>query len=156
LFEQHAGFKQLKDERGKPFTNADDFISAKPPFGMGLLPADVRKVVAQAEGARPLAKHGEIGNGRSRGSDRNLSGRGTAYWTARIARDRPDVLERMRRGEFTSVRAAAIEAGVIKPKAARPTLPADPHEAADVIAQRYDKKAIRTLIADLQAVVKGT
>jgi hypothetical protein len=36
------------------------------------------------------------------------------YLAARIARDRPDVLERMKAGEFRSVRAAAIEAGIVK------------------------------------------
>lgn len=34
------------------------------------------------------------------------------YLTARIARDRPDILERMKAGEFKSVRQAAIEAGI--------------------------------------------
>ena len=33
---------------------------------------------------------------------------------ARIARDRPDILERMKAGEFTSVREAARAAGIIK------------------------------------------
>ena len=33
---------------------------------------------------------------------------------ARIARDRPDILERMKAGAFTSVRQAAREAGIIK------------------------------------------
>ena len=33
---------------------------------------------------------------------------------ARIARDRPDILERMKAGAFTSVREAAREAGMIK------------------------------------------
>jgi hypothetical protein len=35
------------------------------------------------------------------------------YLTARIARDRKDILERMRAGEYTSVRKAAIDAGII-------------------------------------------
>jgi hypothetical protein len=42
------------------------------------------------------------------------------YLVARIARDRPDVLERMKKGEFLSVQAAAIEAGIVK-KDSRPT-----------------------------------
>jgi hypothetical protein len=37
------------------------------------------------------------------------------YLTARIARDRPDILERMKAGEFRSVRQAALEAGIVKP-----------------------------------------
>ena len=36
------------------------------------------------------------------------------YLVARIARDRPDILERMKAGEFASVREAAREAGIIK------------------------------------------
>ena len=36
------------------------------------------------------------------------------YLTARIARDRPDILERMKAGEFPSVRAAALEAGIVR------------------------------------------
>ena len=103
-------------------------------------------------------RDGEIGRGRNRGDDNHVlrGTTGAAYLTARIARDRPDIHERMKAGEFRSARAAAIEAGIIKPKPPRPSLPVDPHKAADVIAQRYDKKAIRMLIADLQAVVKST
>lgn len=37
------------------------------------------------------------------------------YLTRRIARDAPAVLDRMKAGEFKSVRAAAIEAGVVNP-----------------------------------------
>jgi len=35
------------------------------------------------------------------------------YLTARIARDRPDILDRMKSGEFPSVRQAAKEAGIV-------------------------------------------
>jgi hypothetical protein len=37
------------------------------------------------------------------------------YLTARIARDHPEILERMKAGEFRSVRAAALAAGTAKP-----------------------------------------
>lgn len=36
------------------------------------------------------------------------------YLTARIARDRPDILDRMKAGEFPSVRSAGIAAGIVK------------------------------------------
>ena len=42
------------------------------------------------------------------------------YLVARIARDRVDILVRMKRGEFTTVQAAAIEAGIVKPKCTEP------------------------------------
>ena len=35
------------------------------------------------------------------------------YLTARIARDRPNILERMKAGEYKTVRQAAIDAGII-------------------------------------------
>lgn len=35
------------------------------------------------------------------------------YLTARIARDRPDILQRMKAGEYKTVRQAAIDAGII-------------------------------------------
>ncbi|MEM9116939.1 MAG: hypothetical protein AAGD09_03545 [Cyanobacteria bacterium P01_F01_bin.56] len=38
------------------------------------------------------------------------------YLAARIARDRPDILEKMKGGEYPSVRAAAVEAGIVKPR----------------------------------------
>ena len=43
------------------------------------------------------------------------SGLGTSadYLTRRIARDYPDILARMKAGEFRSVRAAALEAGIV-------------------------------------------
>ena len=40
---------------------------------------------------------------------------GAEYLTARIARDRPDILERMKAGEFRRVRAAGIESGFTGP-----------------------------------------
>ena len=69
---------------------------------------DAAAVARRAE-QRPLPKHGEIGNGRSRGAN-STSTRGsckTDYLARRIARDHPDILQRMKDGEFKSVRQAA-------------------------------------------------
>jgi hypothetical protein len=41
-------------------------------------------------------------------------GNNAAYLTARLARDHPDVLARLEAGEFSSVRAAAKVAGIVK------------------------------------------
>jgi hypothetical protein len=38
------------------------------------------------------------------------------YWTARIARDAPDIYNGMLQGEYRSVNAAAIEAGIVNAK----------------------------------------
>jgi hypothetical protein len=63
------------------------------------------------------------------------SGRG-GYLTARIARDRPDILERMKAGEFSSVRQAAKEAGIVNE---RLSVPADPTRAAQYLKRRFTK-----------------
>ena len=42
-------------------------------------------------------------------------GTGAAYLAARIKRDRPDIAEAVERGEYRSMRAAAIDAGIVKP-----------------------------------------
>lgn len=81
-------------------------------------------LAAAADQSQPLAHHGEIGNGRageSRVADRHskpanrVSSESWDRILPRLARDRPDVLERVKAGEFKSARAAAIEAGIIKP-----------------------------------------
>lgn len=78
-------------------------------------------LLGQVSAAKPLAQHGQIGNGRgdeSRGSDRTSTHRGEtqSYLLRRIARDQPDLLNEIGHGKrFKSVRAAAIEAGIIIP-----------------------------------------
>jgi len=66
--------------------------------------------------AEPLTAHG--GNHKTNTvQDYNVNlngGNSTDYLTARIARDRPDILERMKAGTYKSVRAAAIDAGIVK------------------------------------------
>jgi hypothetical protein len=42
------------------------------------------------------------------------------YLTARIARDRPDIHDRMKAGEFPSVRKAAMAAGFVEPTDGHP------------------------------------
>jgi hypothetical protein len=86
-----------------------------------------------------LGKHG--GDRKSeeakadQGDNITLKERGTAaaYLIARLERDHPEVAERLAAGEFRSVRAAAMEAGVVKPDSPLTTIRrawnrATPHE----------------------------
>jgi hypothetical protein len=75
-------------------------------------------VAAAIKAARekPLAEHGKIGNGRkeeSRGDNITSTQRGTDtdYTLRRLARDKPELLDRIEAGEL-SVNAAAIAAGI--------------------------------------------
>jgi hypothetical protein len=73
---------------------------------------------AEAVKAQPRDKRGRV-KPHSTVSDRVTNGtrgtHGAEYLTARIARDAPAILERMKAGEFPSVRAAARAAGILKP-----------------------------------------
>jgi hypothetical protein len=67
-----------------------------------------------------LAPHGTNQYSNNTGFDNIKSspsyegGTSAAYLTARIGRDRPDILARMKAGDYKSVRAAAKEAGIVK------------------------------------------
>jgi hypothetical protein len=69
-------------------------------------------------------------------------GNSSEYLARRIARDRPDILERMKAGEFRSVRAAAREAGLVKPTL---TIPAEPAGAARIIRKHFTREQIQDL-----------
>ncbi len=77
----------------------------------------IRHVKRLAEAAVPLKHHWEApGPGRGKKLPQKLrvqSGNRSQYLVNRIARDRPDILERMKAGEFAFVRQAAIAAGII-------------------------------------------
>ena len=120
------------------------------------------RIAAMAESAKPLQEHaGDYTKTGGRGNklDYNynvvspVNGTSPEYLTARIARDRPDILERMKAGEYKSVRSAAIDAGIIDPdKSKRYSLPTDPIAAARYLQSRVDAGWLATFVAEL---VKG-
>jgi hypothetical protein len=77
-------------------------------------------------------------------------GNAQTYLLRRLARDAPEVLERVKSGEIKSARAAAIEAGIIKPVPTVRLVP-DPTRAAASIVERMDRAwcvALATAIAE--------
>jgi hypothetical protein len=91
--------------------------------------AKLIKPVKHAGPGRGHKKTGDDVTGFQRGNSAD-------YFTARIARDRPDILERMKAGEFSSVRQAAKEAGIVNE---RLSVPADPTRAAQYLKRRFTK-----------------
>lgn len=104
-----------------------EFLSLKPwkvyppekPYGSldALLKAEIGVDVKESLEAAKLRQNG--GDRRSERFQRSggTLKRGTTgadYLTARIARDHPDILRRMKAGEFSSVRQAAKEAGLVE------------------------------------------
>jgi hypothetical protein len=116
--------------------------------------APLQLVIEQAK-AQPLAAHGEIGNGRADESRVDLikstqGGTSQSYLLRRLARDAPEVLDRVKSGEIKSARAAAIAAGIIKPVPVV-RLVDDAQRAAHSIVSKMDRGwciALATAIAE--------
>jgi hypothetical protein len=71
------------------------------------------------------------------------------YLAARIKRDHPEIAERMKAGEYASVRKAGIDAGIVKP---RISIPTEPNGAARLIRRHFTPDQIAQRIAALGAV----
>ena len=59
-----------------------------------------------------------VGRGRENRSDNvrsNKGGNNKERLAAKLKRDHPDIAARVSNGEFKSIRAAALEAGIVKP-----------------------------------------
>jgi hypothetical protein len=160
LIREHKGYRQLKDRRGRPFATYEAFCIEKQPFGLGYRTDDIDRIIGErrarttAETAEtplkllddrgPATKEEQASIPSER---RNTSyGETTNYLTARIARDRPDILERMKAGEFPSVRKAALEAGFVRPTI---TLPLDPDAAVRLIVKHFKGEALEALVRGL-------
>jgi hypothetical protein len=119
------GYTALCGPDKQPFASFRDFCVARYPYGLGYEPAALDAIVEERKTAQalalkaeavPLAEHGGDRPEQEQGDNITSPERGTSstYLARRIARDRPDILHRMKAGEFRSVRAAAIEAGIVK------------------------------------------
>ncbi len=73
-------------------------------------------------------------------------GNSADYLTARIARDRPDILDRMKEGDFPSVRAAAKDAGLVKQ---RISISLEPSKAARTIRRHFDDAGVAARVNSL-------
>jgi hypothetical protein len=122
----------------------DLFDPSKPvPFDRAVEAGAARRMAE----AVPLARHG--GDRKSEAvqdQDYNVNliddpkgGNSADYLAARIKRDRPDIAARVEAGEYRSIRAAAIDAGIVKPAcpvrtAQRAFLKMTPEQQADFLA----------------------
>jgi len=115
------------------------------------------QVVVDEESGTALREHGgDRGNQHTGGRQddyNNLGSQGTSssYWAARLKKDAPDYHESLQRGEYDSVRQAAIDAGLrkeIHTKQIRET--DEPKRAAEKVREVYDADTISGLIKHLQ------
>jgi hypothetical protein len=117
-------------------------------------------LAVKAAAAQPLARHGEIGRRRVPEdrvdviNSKAEGGTSQSYLLRRLARDAPEVLERVKAGEITSARAAAIEAGIIKDvPAVRLT---DPSRVAERIKRHWSREQIESLCEALLTEITTT
>jgi hypothetical protein len=122
----------------KPYGSLEALLKAEIGVDVQESVAIVKTRALAAKLIKP-AKHAGPGRGYKK-TDDNISGfqcgSSADYLTARIARDRPDILERMKAGEFSSVRQAAKEAGIVNE---RLSVPVDPTRAAQYLKRRFTK-----------------
>lgn len=157
LMEEHQGYAQLMTRNGRPFASWRQFCTTEAPYGLGYDPEMLRRVVeervtaqALAETAVPLASVGRPEKGYELTFSVEQRGESSAYLTARIARDRPDILADMVAGAYPSVRAAALAAGIVKP---RLSIPTDPYGAAVALSRRFSHEELVTLVELLAAQI---
>lgn len=122
-----------QDRLRKPSEEVEAMIAGVEALGEDIpLPAIVATRVGRMSIAERIATapamptHGEVGRGRGRADNvRSIEafGNSQSYLAARLKRDlddpkkiAPDVSARIKAGEFSSVRAAAIAAGIVKVK----------------------------------------
>ena len=104
------------------------------------------RVVKQALTARPLQDQSRPSEDSEKGYTGNvLRSNRAEYLTARIARDHPDILDRMADGEFESVTAAARAAGIIKARPKRVGLIANVDRVAENIRKHYTPEQVKAL-----------
>lgn len=107
---------------------------------------------AQASAVQPLAQHGGDRT-EQQDSVTTSKDRGRVYLLRRLARDAPDVLERVKAGEIKSARAAAIEAGIITPF---PSLQLkEPSPTAKKLLDKKGKEWCLSLLEELSELVLG-
>lgn len=133
----------------------DGLKAARPGESVGVVLR--RSAQDRAETPLPLNPHGVKEDSRCRGSDTTSAPinkrRDADYLTARIARDHPEILDRMKRGEFQSVRAAARAAGIV-----RPTIQVvidHPRDTARQLARHFDTVQLADLMDAINEILKA-
>lgn len=114
-------WRRLDDRDGRAFTSWEDFYQYPEPFGLGMSLQQVAAIVEEPDGsartvAAVLGKHGgdrRSEKAREQDSQTTSIGRGSDYLKARLERDHPEIAARL--DQYPSVKAAAREAGIVKP-----------------------------------------
>jgi hypothetical protein len=123
-FKKEERWKQLTHGKGEHFLEWKEYVETPEPDGLGIPIESVQTIleivkddalIGEVLNLRP--KEGRPPKGEEKGSNRTIKrGENSEYWLARLKRDHPEIREAYDKGEYPSVRAAAIEAGIVKIK----------------------------------------
>ena len=145
--EEHRVWEKVPYQQ--PYGSKEYMLSA---LEAGDVPAARARAALKALTAVPLGQHGGTdGHNKKEGAESHLPpgkrGKGTVdYLTARIARDAPEVWERMKRGEFKSAAEAARAAGIRLAKRKKSvTLSDNVDRVAEKLKGHYSQEQIRQL-----------
>ena len=143
-------FKDRQGYQAIGFLTWEDFCQRKLQKQADEVDKALTPVQQKAMEAEPVARQGrpeqnKLDNCQVLSAENMGGGNSAEYLTARIARDRPDVLDDMKAGKYRSVRAAAIDAGIVKP-VKRFSLPDTPEAAGKYLAERVDEEWIKAML----------
>jgi hypothetical protein len=109
MLREREGWRALLDRRGRTFTSWEAFCKHPKPEGLGEpaaeLESEIERRTLRAKPGRP--------NKDEKVDGQPFHNKGTAYYLARLDRDRPELAARVRAGELKA-KTAAREAGIIK------------------------------------------
>lgn len=114
------------------------------------------RVIGLAVQAKPLRRHGTNQYSESGLVGPQVHNGGvttSAYLTARLARDFPEIHQRMQRGEFTSVAAAAKAAGIYRDRPKRIAASPDKGRMAQSLMQAYGPDGCEELMDVLRQAI---
>jgi hypothetical protein len=168
-------WRERKDARFGRVIRHDSFhslVTTLPPDGLGHTREEIDRIIRNAgaehssliarmwEGApQPTLSEAMTGNknaakkraDNSSSDTTAVSGkqeRGRVYLARRLERDAPEVHARLCQGEFKSVRAAAIEAGIVKVKT--------PIEKAISLLDRLDRRSLLKLRIEVERLLEAS
>lgn len=145
LMRERRWFGELVDSDGMLFSSFEDYCQYPEPWGLGLSPIDVRRILEEPDGAKPVAAvlraRGRPKRGEEKSDAAPLSrgSNGVAYLTARLRRDDPGLADRVERGELTVREAAKRKGWVKKPGLADAWRKASAEERAAFLAEFGDE-----------------
>ena len=125
-------YKEWPKAGGGTFNTFLEAVTARQPYGLGigqhrewvgvdnLMAVSARHKKLRlalmpliCEKAKPIAEHGGVREQVDRVKS-SAGGNSAEYLLGRLKRDHPDIVERLANGELTSIKRAAIKAGIIK------------------------------------------